>query len=173
VFLGVVFPSGSQNNKIQGGARGLSLSVRQGLSRKHNSFVETLLKANLLPRSPLALRSAKIPDQRAAEARRETNNLTTRAQHHAQSKNKKPRRPKGHSQSPTPTKSCESTTGKKTINRASSANNAFSLTPLKQKLAKAQQETPKAQFQNTAAQARRKTKKTRLASPTKLSPGHR
>jgi hypothetical protein len=33
--------------------------VRQGLSGKHNnSFVETLLKANLLPRSPLALRSA-------------------------------------------------------------------------------------------------------------------
>jgi hypothetical protein len=32
--------------------------VRQGLSGKHNGFVETLLKANLLPRSPLALRSA-------------------------------------------------------------------------------------------------------------------
>ena len=71
---GNCFPSGSQNNKIQGGVRGFSLSVRQGLSGKHNGFAEALLKANLLPRplSGSAIRhdflSIEPPKSRAKSA---------------------------------------------------------------------------------------------------------
>ena len=58
VFLDC-FPSGGKNNKIEGGERDFSLSVRQGLlSGKHNCFVAPPLKAILLPRYHLALRSA-------------------------------------------------------------------------------------------------------------------
>ena len=57
---GNCFPSRGQNDKIEGGARGFSLSVRQGLSGKHNCFVGHPLKAILLTRSYLALRSATL-----------------------------------------------------------------------------------------------------------------
>ena len=113
--------------------------------------------------------------QTAAEAQRETNNLfiTARAQqnfppatsqtktYNNQTKVTQAQRltkNNNHTNStPWEKKSCASTTGNKTINRASSTKHFTSHHP-SNKTMKAQQETPKAQLQQKAAQARREIK---------------
>jgi hypothetical protein len=58
VLLETVFRLEAKIIKLKAGCGGLSLSVRQGLSGKHNCFIAPPLKAILLPCSYLALRSA-------------------------------------------------------------------------------------------------------------------
>jgi hypothetical protein len=57
VFLEIVFRLEAEITKLKVGHGGFPLSVRQGLPGKHNCFVGPPLKAILLPRSYLALRS--------------------------------------------------------------------------------------------------------------------
>jgi hypothetical protein len=98
--------------------------------------------------------------EKVAQAQRLTKKIIARAQRHifpATTQTKKNASPTGNSESPTPTKSCASTTGNKTINRASSTKHFTSHRP-SNKTMKAQQETPKAQLQQKAAQARREIK---------------
>jgi hypothetical protein len=51
VFLNIIFRL-EANNKTEGGARGFSLSLRQGLSGKHNCFVAPSLKAIFVTARP-------------------------------------------------------------------------------------------------------------------------